>query len=235
MIKAHYTVTLYELMKDSEAMSLIDKALNSYPIYESKSKQELKPNFIPTRSELNTALLNYYKYREIGFETPLRFIDELEIAMKEIMPYYNDLMFSADQDFNIIYNVDYVRESTSETQGNGTSNTQSNVQSESNDNSKQVHSETPNNQLNITSKDIDTLTYADDVVWNKGDVNTQSDSESSTENITASESKTRETTKGNFGVVSAQDLIAKYRDTIINIQQQIINDKRIKELFMLVY
>ena len=44
-----------------------------------------------------------------------------------------------------------------------------------------------------------------------------------------------ETTKGNFGVVSAQDLILKYRETIINIEQMIINDERIKELFFTLY
>ena len=44
-----------------------------------------------------------------------------------------------------------------------------------------------------------------------------------------------ETTKGNFGVTSAQDLIMKYRETLLNIEQLIIHDKRIAELFMLIY
>ena len=102
---AKYTVVLNELLNDSEVRPLIDKALSSYPLYVSKSEEENIPNIIPTRAEINRKLLDYYKFREIGFETIGRFIEELRIAMEEIMPYYNQLMFTQDQDYNIIYNV----------------------------------------------------------------------------------------------------------------------------------
>ena len=89
------------------------------------------------------------------------------------------------------------------------------------------------------NKQIDSVDYANQVDWNKDDA-TSSGSTSGESNVSGTGTNrelesTLETTKGNFGVVSAQDLIKKYREIIINIEQQIINDPRIVELFMLVY
>lgn len=247
IIPARYTEVLVNLLNDPLAKSKIDQAMSKYPLYKSKSKQEYIPVYIPTREELNKKILNYYKYREIGFETFGRFLFELETTLNEIMPYYNQLYFSADQDFNITYNVDYRRtidrdrEGTNNVQSSSTTNDTTNTTSNINSNSKDVNSATPQGQLSITAQNIDNVGYADNVNWNKANssdsatsTGTASTNGNSTGNDTESES-TIETTKGNFGVVSAQDLIIKYRETILNIDQMIINDPRIAELFMLVY
>lgn len=262
MYNTKYTVLLKTLLENEETKPLIQKALSTYPLYERKSTEEFRPSFIPTREQLNQKILNYYKYREIGFETVGRFIEELEISMNEIMPYYNDLLFSADQDFNIIYNVDYKRttesnkksESSSEASADDTSENQTkatdktNMSSTMNDKGHNISSKTPQGKLEIQS-DIDNVEYADEVGWNKNNSSSNSNSEANNEATSTNTSKSTnkasgkgaeneivlETTKGNFGVVSAQDLVSKYRETIINIEQLIINDKRIKELFMLVF
>lgn len=249
MIQARYTEVLYNLLNNERAKNLIDEKMSTYPLYQSTIDHELIniPNLIPTREELNNKILNYYKYREIGFETVGRFADELEISLKEIMPYYNQLFFSADQDYNIIYNVDYQRTIDRDLSGNTSSNTSSTASdstttSASSTNwNKNVSSDTPQNQLSITNKQIDTVDYANEVKWNKDDA-TQSGTSTGSANTSANGTGTNrelestlETTKGNFGVVSAQDLIEKYRKIIINIEQMIINDPRIKELFMLIY
>lgn len=252
---AKYTVVLNELLKNPETKQLIDEVLSKYPIYKPVSANEYIPRIVPSREELNQKILNYYKYREIGFETVGRFLDELNTTMCEIMPYYNQLMFTADQDFNIIYNVDYVRTTDTQKDGETSSSVNSSANTHTNDNSeinsdvnhssKNVHSETPQNELSIAAENIDSVPYADKVSWNK-DKNTdksttegESTSETSSEGESQGKSKdvekSIETTKGNFGVVSAQDLISKYRDIIINIEQMIINDPRLTELFMLVY
>ena len=279
MSSAKYTVLLKSLMENPETNKKIKAALSSYPLYEKQSKEEFKPSYIPTREELNNSILNFYKYREIGFETPGRFFDELEISMNEIMPKYNELFFSADQDFNIIFNVDYYRTietdkggtSSSITRGSDAVETITNGESENNtdttdkqttknnmsDTAKTVHSATPQSELNISSDNIDSVSYADDAQWNKntsdsegetsGENTAKSKTTSSGKNTTTGNNevnasgetqeteKTKETTKGNFGVVSSQDLILKYRETIINIKQMIIADPRIAELFMTVF
>lgn len=248
IIPARYTEVLCNLIKNPQTKPLIDQAMSTYPLYESTTNKEYNiPNIIPTREQLNKKILDYYMYREIGFETVNRFLHELEISLNEIMPYYNQLFFSADQDYNIIYNVDYKRTIDRDLAGNTSSNTESNATDSTEttaDNTswaKRVSSDTPQNQLSITNKQIDNVDYANEVNWNKDEA-TSSGSTSGTANTTASGTGTNkeiestiETTKGNFGVVSAQDLIKKYRELIINIEQQIINDPRIVELFMLVY
>jgi hypothetical protein len=303
MINARYTLTLKTIMEDENLKPKLEQAMSTYPLYVKQSKEEYIPSYIPTREELNKKILNYYKYREIGFETIARFLDELEISLNEIMPYYNQLFFSADQDFNILYNVDYKRtidtnktgttstEGTSSLNGSNEShltgtdtNTASgkeanvskavgteSVETTENTNAtnKEISSDTPQDSLSITAKNIDNVTYADNVKWQNGTndhtmtvntasendstsettnsstntLNTKQDSNGSTSESTTSSASgstndtenTLETTKGNFGVMSSQTLVKQYRDNILNIEQRIINDERIRELFMLVY
>lgn len=263
MIKAKYTVVLKTLLDDPTIKSLIDKALSTYPLYVKKSKEEYIPSYIPTREELNTKILNHYKYREIGTETIEGFLDRLETTMNEIMPRYNLLYLTTDQDFNIIFNVDYKKtidtnrddegSISNESTSNGTNTSESNdstsTQTNINNFNKAVTSSTPQGQLGIANTGIDSVNYADQVSWNH-DTNTDSGrtsgtstAESSstlsgTNNTSSTNSQTEntiETTKGNFGVVSAQDLILKYREAIINIDQMIINDSELSDLFMNIY
>ena len=279
MMYANTTITLKNLIDNPATNEKLKQAMSTYPLYAKKSKEEYIPSYIPTRDELNLKIINAYKYREIGFETIGRFFDELEISLNEIMPYYNQLFFSADQDYNLLMNVDYTRtidtekEGTSSNTASGSTSGTNKVTEQSsgsftesgtnvssattNGTKKQVTSQTPQNQIGITAQNIDSINYADDVKWDKdnGSTNTNETTESSqtssnnstqsgttsgeassTSNGETSDSESRvETTKGNFGVMASQDFILKYRQTILNIEQLVINDKRIKELFMLIW
>lgn len=279
MFYARSTVTLKNLLDNAETNEKLKQAMSTYPLYVKKSKEEYIPSYIPTREELNTKIINAYKYREIGFETIGRFLDELEISLNEIMPYYNQLFFSADQDYNLLMNVDYTRtidtakegtssstasgntsgtSSMTENSGGTSTESGSNTSSATTNNArKQVSSQTPQDELSITARNIDSVNYADDVKWDKDD-NTSNSSETNESTQTVENNSTQtgrttneassntsgetsdtenrtETTRGNFGVMASQDFILKYRQTILNIEQLIINDKRIKELFMLIW
>lgn len=238
IIPAQYTEVLDNLLNNPQAKHEIDLAMGDYPLYQTN------PNLtrtygtayaVPTRDELNNKILNHYRYQEIGQETFGRWLFELKTALNEIMPYYNQLFYSADQDFNPIYNVDYKKTIM------GSQNANSNTTSTGNDSTtneeftKSVNSRTPQDLLDISNTDIDTVNYADNADWGKAS-GTTTGTNTTTGNASSNGSTSSiETTKGNFGVVSAQDLILKYRETIINIEQQIINDPRIKELFMLIF
>lgn len=250
MIPARYTEVLDNLLRYPNSAEAIATAMSKYPLYETdpnKIREFGTAYKVPTRAELNTKILNYYRFREIGQETFGRWLFELETALNEIMPYYNQLYYSADQDFNPIYNVDYIRNTqrnksdTNIGSQSSTTNTSMSDSSSNTDYVKNVSSDTPQNQLNISNKQIDTVDYASQANWGKNDSEASSSSNGSS-NTNASNSVIGnekegiiETTKGNFGVVSAQDLIIKYRETLLNIEQLIINDKRIQELFMLIY
>lgn len=235
---ARYTEILDTLLRNPTTKPAIDEAMSEYPLYQTDSnlvRQYGTAYAIPTRQQLNDKILNHYRYQEIGQETFGRWLFELKTALNEIMPYYNQLFYSADQDFNPIYNVDYRKTMV------GSQNAKSNTTSTGNDSStneeftKGVNSRTPQDQLSISGEDIDQVNYADNANWGKAS-GTTTGTNTTTGNATSNGSTTSvETTKGNFGVTSAQDLIKKYRETIINIEQQIINDPRIKELFMLIF
>ena len=271
MIKARYTVVLKTLLDLPEVKKAIDNALNVYPLYDKQSKEEYIPSVVPTRERLNEKLLNHYKYREIAFESAGRFVDELQIAMVEIMPYYNQLLFSADQDYNIQFNVDYKKTidrqrndntedsatsnatTTAEESGSNTSESNSTAESTTDGYAKSVKSDTPQGQLDIDAKNINSVDYASEAGWSNETADSTATNESETNDAfaktgtTTGNSETNatgkrteneniiETTKGNFGVMATQDLIKKYRDLILNIEQMIITDKRIEQLFMHVF
>ena len=251
---ARYTEVLDTLLRNPTTAPAINDAMSRYPLYQTdpnKVNTYGTTYKVPTREELNTKILNFYRFREIGQETFGRWLFELETALNEIMPKYNQLFYSADQDFNPIYNVDYVKTIEREKKDNtvGTQNSTSNTSSTGTDTSsnteytKSVNSKTPQDLLNIANTGIDTVNYADDASWGKASGSTEgSNTTSGTSSSNGSNSVIGkenegivETTKGNFGVTSAQDLIVKYRETILNIEQLIINDPRIKELFMLIF
>ena len=253
-LPARYTEILDTLLKNPTTRPAIENAMSKYPLYETdpnKVREYGTSYKVPTREELNTKILNFYRFREIGQETFGRWLYELETALNEIMPYYNQLFYSADQDFNPIYNVDYKKIIDREKKDNtvGTQNSQSNTSSNGSDSTtneeytKTVNAKTPQDMLNISNTGIDSVNYADDAGWGKSSGSTHG-TNSTTGNTSSNGSNSVigkenegivETTKGNFGVVSAQDLILKYRETILNIEQLIINDPRISELFMLIY
>lgn len=258
MIKAKYTIVLKTLLDDPRSREAIDKALSNYPMFQPEKTHDL----IPTRAALNERLLNHYKYREIGFETVGRFLDELKITMGEIMPRYNEMfktVVTMAELPNPFDNVDVVetfeQERTGHEQTEGSTNskttgtasdtttTENNVESKT----KRIESSTPQNEITIPAEGIDTVGYADKADWgrDKSDANgtSTSTSNSSADNEASSEteSNTTETLrhtftkKGNQGVNTYAHDMLEYRTAIIDVVDQIVNDPRISELFMLVY
>ena len=238
MIPARYTEVLDNLLYYPDTREAITQAMSTYPLYQTDPNKvnEFGTAYkVPTREELNNKILNFYRFREIGQETVGRWLFELETALNEIMPKYNQLFYSADQDFNPIYNVDYKKTMV------GSQNANSNTTSTGNDSStneeftKNVNAKTPQDSLGIGNTGIDQVQYADDASWGKASGSTTGTNTTTGNSSSNGSTSSVETTKGNFGVVSAQDLIIKYRETILNIEQLIINDPRIAELFMMIY
>jgi len=207
--KPSYTITLWTLLKNN-----YDLGLQDYPLYESTG-HTMVDKIIPTREELNTKIINHFKYREIGFETPWRFVDELNIRMNEIMPYYNQLFKSLDIEYNIIHNVDYTEDSTTKGKQTG--------ESSSTSKNKSARLDTPQSQIQVT--DIDDLTRATELGYGKNNDTSSSKGDS--------EGEYHKHLYGNYGMTSSQTLIKQYRDLAINIEMQIIN--QLNDLFMLVY
>lgn len=146
-------------------------------------------------------------------------------------------------------------QNTTETTGTAQDSTETTGTASSHN--KHINSKTPQGKLSITAEQIDSIDYADEAQWNKdtsttGGTSTSngSTSASSTSNGETSEASegssnvtnegsetTRHTykKKGNQGVNTYAHDMNEFRTSIIDVVDQIMNDLRIRELFMLVY
>ena len=174
-----------------------------------------------TKDKLATKIVDHYLMREIGFETPYLFQHYVKITMKEIMEKKLPLIYSASIEYDPLVNVDY-----SETFSRAINNT---LNSSSNNTATSsgltINSDTPQGQ--ITKATILEGKYASST--NAGE------STSSTTNQDASAGNTQEAStkavKGNSGVsATAQKMIQQYRENIIAIDTDIINE--LNDLFM---
>lgn len=260
MLIARHTEYLCNLLQDPHTKQAIDKALSEYPMYAPTNQSTY--SIIPTREQLNKKLLDHYQFREIGQEVPGMFIEELRVAMNEIMPYYYSLFKSADIMNGIedpFGNVDITESFEQETEGTSTgqstgtadnrttTNSSSNNSSEMKNNSKNIESNRPQTLLNLQTEEIDSVNYANNATWNEDKSN--SNGETSEEGTSTSEStssgqssnetkgKTKHTFKkvGNQGVNTYAHDMKELREVFINIEKQIIEDKRIRELFYFVF
>ena len=257
-MNAKYTVVLKTIMDHPEGMAKLDQALSKYPLYEPVKKYDI----IPDRVELNKRLLNHYKYREIGFETVGRFLDELEITMGEVMPHYNELLKTVETMAELpspFDNVD-VTETFEETRTDkGSTDTASGTETttktndkvttknEAESNAKGVRATEPQDLLTIPANGVDSVNYANEASWDKnasvaegtttsdGDTTATSETAAVTQNESTGTTSHTYTKKGNQGVNTYAHDMNEFRTSIIDVVNQIINDSRIAELFMLIY
>lgn len=175
------------------------------------------------RGELEKKFIKKYYMREIGFETIERFKLALNESLNRIMPYYNDLLDSVKMSKeNPLSNYEFYDSSTRNT--DNTSNITNTNKEDSNGESKSIFEDTPSNELSPDTN------YATNITKGTGSNHTNgtsnSDSNSNTEDIY------NRYAHGIMGM-SKQDLIARYRDNLINVEELIIIELR--DLFMLLY
>ena len=251
---AKYTEVLHDLLNDVEFAEALKKAMSTYPIYKPLHPQLY--SYIPTREELNKKIIDHYRFYEIGSETPWRFLYNIEVTLNEIMPYYNQLYKSIDVMNNvddIFGNLDVTESYSEETRGNttssGNSETESSVNSINNTstnmstNGRNASSKTPQSQL--SAKTLDNISSASEMGWNEDEntstsnSNDESTSNSKNESLTDVNSNTTTThtlsRKGNQGVNTYAHDMLEFRELILNVESQIINDPELAKCFMLVW
>ena len=169
-----------------------------------------------SKDKLAKKIVDHYFMREIGFETPALFKHYVKVTMNEIMEQKLPLIYSASIEYDPLVNVDY-----SETFERRIDNTSSGSDSST---GLTINSNTPQGQ--ISKAEILTGKYAS---------NTQGGESTATNSQTgATEEGSTKTVKGNSGVsATAQKMIQQYRDNIIAIDKDIINE--LNDLFMGLY
>lgn len=205
-----YTLELNQIV-NSVDFSLFDFDYNLYD-------NELKPAF-------EKKFIDHFYFYEIGLTPIARFKKALQIKLNDIFPYYKQLYQTelriADIDFML--NKDLKEEYTRQLTGNSSVNQIST--SSSNDTSLNINNDTPQNKIDdldhyMTSASKNT----DNSTMNSNGTNTAENNSTETYSLVS---------QGNIGVTSSAELLEKWRNVLINIDQMIFEE--CNDLFMLIY
>lgn len=206
------TVTIQQLIENKINLFTFD-----YPLFDINYKEHFEQ-----------MIIDNYMFREIGVETPAKFIHNLKTRLNQIMPYYNKLYKSDLLEQRILDNYDVTETFTKQTTDSGkVINSGSQTTITDNDNITK-YSDTPQGRVNLNdTSHITTLNQVEDM----GNANTVIDGDV-TSNNNASESWTR-TMKGNIGIQTDADAIEKYRNTLLKIDVMVLAE--LNDLFLGVY
>lgn len=168
-----YTPTVDNLIR-----SKFDLGLKNYPIF--------NENY---RERLNNKILDHYRFREIGLETPTLFKFYLNRKLNEIMPYYNQLYMSELLEFDPITNYEFTEKFDGLHKGNkvDTNHKTENETKDSDMFKDGTENEDKNERESIgtdTSEHstLDSSTNVDEVAGREESNHTSTDSQSSTTN-----------------------------------------------------
>ena len=181
-----------------------------------------------SKDRLARKIVDHYFMREIGFETPALFKHYAQITMQEIMEEKLPLIYSSSIKYDPLVNVDYTEKFERSLEGSANNSGESSSNSSSD--SLNINNATP--QTRISKQNLDDGIYASSVNQNESSINdktttSNNGSSSSNENYTKN-------IKGNSGVsATAQKMIEQYRENIIAIDRDIINE--LNTLFMGLY
>lgn len=185
------------------------------------------------KDKLADKIINHYYMREIGLETIGLFKLKIKTKLDLLMEKYAPLIYTNSIEYDILVNEDYT-----ETFNRTTSGTDSNTNSSTGTNSTTssgsgltVSSDTPQGQINKTT--LLAGQYATNTAAGEN-TGTSTTNDSVTNQSSGTNSGTESFTrrvKGNHGISATyQAMIKQYRDNILTIYNDIIND--LNDLFM---
>ncbi len=185
-----------------------------------------------SKDRLATKIVDHYFMREIAFETPTFFKHYAKVKMQEIMERQLPKIYSNFLEYDPLSNVDFTEEYTREITGTGKNEGNSNSNSSNNASGLNVNSDTPQGQIskqNILNGAYASNTNASETETSiKDNTTTSSNSESNT-----IEKFTRHEEGDNGVIITNQRLVKEYREIIVAIDEEIINELNI--LFMGLY
>ena len=188
------------------------KGLVSDEVYEQKKK------------EFENKFLEFYYFDEIGYKTPDRFKQRLknylDMGFKKWQERYNTELEVERQNINFLLNKDLIEERTTEGNATGTATSTSTSTSNTNNNSsnKNTVNDTPDTRFTTTENFATSIT-TDETSSNSTNTGNGETTNTSNQNSNVNE---RFISKGNIGVTSSAELLEKWREVIIDIDNEII-------------
>ena len=190
------------------------KGLVSDEVYEQKKK------------EFENKFIDFHYFNEIGYETPdmfkQRLKNYLDMGFKKWQERYKTELEVERQKINFLLNKDLIEERI--TEGNATGNSSTTSSSTSNNNSsannKTTVNDTPDTRFTSTENFATSITNDESTTNSSNTINGET-TNTSNQNSNLNE---RFTSKGNIGVTSSAELLEKWREVIIDIDNEIIEN-----------
>nr|DAN06781.1 MAG TPA: Lower collar protein [Caudoviricetes sp.] len=211
---AKYTIEVNSLLLDSQ-FNLFSFDYDFYT-----NNEEIKKNF-------EKKFTDTYRFNEIGFETVARFKHFLKTKLNNIMPYYSKLYETElkAQDINFLLNKDLTETFEKDIVSTGLSSSNQNINDVVTQNTKESNIENGNASLNLENGSLTNVSQVTND--NQNNINSINEVNNNQKEQTVFKSQ------GNIGITSSAELLAKWRDVIINIDKQIIDE--CADLFMMIF
>ena len=176
------------------------------------------------KKEFENKFLEFYYFDEIGYKTPdmfkQRLKNYLDMGFKKWNERYKTELEVEKQKINFLLNKDLTEERITEGNATGNSSTTSTSTTNSNTtaNNKNTVNDTPDTRFTSTEN------FATSITNDESISNSSNTGNGETTNTSNQNSKVNEkfTSKGNIGVTSSAELLEKWREVIIDIDNEII-------------
>ena len=191
-------------------------------VYQQK-KKDFERKFIET-----------YYFDEIGYTTPDRFKQRLKNYLDKGFKIWNERYKTEleveKQKINFLLNKDLIEERVTEGNATGNSSTTSTSTNNSNTtaNNKNTVNDTPDTRFTSTENFATSITNDESTTNSSNTINGET-TNTSNQNSNVNE---RFISKGNIGVTSSAELLEKWREVIIDIDNEIIEEAN--KFFMLI-
>lgn len=205
-----YTMELNQLVNALD-FNLFDF---DYNLYDNELKSAFEKKFI-----------DHFYFYEIGLTPIARFKKALQIKLNDIYPYFKQLYQTELRcnDIDFMLNKDLKEQYTRELTGNSLVNQSST--STSNDTSLNINNDTPQNKIDDLDQFMTSASKnTDNSKMNSSGTNSAENNSTETYSLVS---------QGNIGVTSSAELLEKWRNVLINIDQLIFEE--CNDLFMLIY
>ena len=205
-----YTIEINQLVNDLD-FKLFDF---DYNLYDNELKSVFEKKFI-----------DHFYFYEIGLTPIARFKKALQIKLNDIYPYFKQLYQTELRcnDIDFMLNKDLKEQYTRELTGNSSVNQSSS--STTNDTSLNINNDTPQNKIDDLDQFMTSASKnTDNSTMNSSGANTAENNSTETYSLVS---------QGNIGVTSSAELLEKWRNVLINIDQLIFEE--CNDLFMLIY
>lgn len=204
------TIEINQLVNDLD-FNLFDF---EYNLYDNELKSVFEKKFI-----------DHFYFYEIGLTPIARFKKALQIKLNDIYPYFKQLYQTELRcnDIDFMLNKDLKEQYTRELTGNSLVNQSST--STTKDTSLNINNDTPQNKIDDLDQFMTSASKnTDNSTMNSNGTNSAENNSTETYSLVS---------QGNIGVTSSAELLEKWRNVLINIDQLIFNE--CNDLFMLIY